>query len=127
MSDPIAPAARSILTGPLEGRPTEPDRAAPPSGSFRQVLRTETEPVPAQAEPGLPAPSLLRDAAHRIARGELRIEQVIRQCQRGGGVSQEQLIALQAQVYRYTQEVELAAKLVDKLTGAVRQTLTSQQ
>jgi hypothetical protein len=48
---------------------------------------------------------------------------------RGGAssASPEQLLALQATVHRYAQEVELAAKLVDKLTGAVRQVLTSQQ
>ena len=38
-----------------------------------------------------------------------------------------QLIAIQAGVYRYTQELELASKLVDKATGAVKQTLQSQQ
>jgi hypothetical protein len=38
-----------------------------------------------------------------------------------------ELIALQATAYRHATEVELAAKLVDKLTSAVRTTLTSQQ
>lgn len=119
MSHPTVGAGRSILTTPLEGRP-EPAAEAPRGESFREVLRQDPGEAPA-------TPDFLRTAAQRIARGELRIEQVIRQCQRGGGISQEQLIALQATVYRYTQEIELAAKLVDKLTGAVRQTLTSQQ
>lgn len=75
----------------------------------------------------MPPRELLRDAAMRIARGEEHIDRVIRQAQRGGTLAPEQLIALQTTVHRYTQEVELAAKLVDKLTGAVKQTLTSQQ
>jgi hypothetical protein len=41
--------------------------------------------------------------------------------------SQEELIAIQAGVYRYTQELELASKLVDKASGAVKTTLQSQQ
>jgi hypothetical protein len=60
-----------------------------------------------------------------MATHEATIERALR---RGApSASPEQLLALQATVHRHAQEVELAAKLVDKLTGAVRQVLTSQQ
>ena len=39
----------------------------------------------------------------------------------------EQLLAIQAGVYRYTQEVELASKVVDRVTNGVKTVLQSQQ
>jgi hypothetical protein len=67
----------------------------------------------------------LRDAAHEMASHEATLDRVL--SRRGAPLGPEQLLALQATVHRYSQEVELAAKLTDKLTGAVRQVLTSQQ
>ncbi|MBN8612191.1 MAG: hypothetical protein J0L92_16470 [Deltaproteobacteria bacterium] len=67
----------------------------------------------------------LRDAAHGMAEREARIDAVL--TRRGAPLAPEQLLALQATVQRHSQEVELASKLVDKLTGTVRQVLTSQQ
>ena len=67
----------------------------------------------------------LRDAARDMAQREARLDHVL--AHRGVPLGPEQLLALQATVHRYSQEVELAAKLTDKLTGAVRQVLTSQQ
>ena len=46
---------------------------------------------------------------------------------RSGNLSNERLLALQAGVYRYTREVELAGKLVERSTSALKQTLQSQQ
>lgn len=109
---PPAPASGPYAFG-LAARPSRAD--------FRAALASCTDVEPAAA------PTLLREAALRIARGEQCIDRVIRDATRGRTLSNEELIALQATVYRYTQEVELAAKLVDRLTGAVRQTLTSQQ
>jgi hypothetical protein len=43
-----------------------------------------------------------------------------------GALSPSQLLALQAGIYRYSEAVELATKLVDKASNAVRTTLQSQ-
>ena len=69
----------------------------------------------------------LKKTANSIASGEKLIDRAIRSASRGQGMKPEQLIALQAGVFRYTQELELASKLVEKTTGAIRQTLQSQQ
>jgi hypothetical protein len=42
------------------------------------------------------------------------------------GLDAGQLIALQAGIYRYTETVELASKLVDKVGNAVKTTMQSQ-
>ncbi len=80
--------------------------------------------VPPRAD-GVTFRDALRDAARGMARREATIEHVL--SRRGAPLSPEQLLALQATVHRHSQEVELASKLADKLTGAVRQVLTSQQ
>jgi hypothetical protein len=43
-----------------------------------------------------------------------------------GQLSPQQLLAVQAGIYRYSETLELAAKLVDKASNAVRTTLQSQ-
>lgn len=68
----------------------------------------------------------LRGAASSLSEGQTRIDRAIRRGSRGE-TDPGHLLALQAGVYRYTQELELASKLVDKATGALKQTLQSQQ
>ena len=70
---------------------------------------------------------VLSKTAKSIAKGERVIDRAIAQARRGRAMEPGELIALQAGVYRYTQEVELASKMVEKTTGAVKQTLQSQQ
>lgn len=70
---------------------------------------------------------VLHDAARSLAAGEASLGAATDRLSRGRTLSPEELIALQATVYRYAAEVEMASKLTDKLTNAVRTTLTSQQ
>ena len=122
MSDPIAGASTRSLTLELEaGARADAAPATESSGpsAFREALE-DTRP---EASFG----SALRGAVEGIARDSQRIEGIVRRAARGGTYSNEQLIAIQATVYRHAQEVELAAKLVDKLSGSVKQVLTSQQ
>lgn len=106
MTDRIAPAAPCSATDVVT--PAAPDAAHPtsPSSEFREALRS---------------------AAHSLASGEATLDASIARLSHGRSLSPEELIALQATVYRYAAEVEMAAKLTDKLTGAVRTALTSQQ
>ena len=96
---PLAP-----ITPPTSAPDVAPAAPSATGASFREVLR---------------------DAATDMASHEAALDRVL--SRRGAPLGPEQLLALQATVHRYSQEVELAAKLTDKLTGAVRQVLTSQQ
>jgi len=69
----------------------------------------------------------LEDAARSIDEGRRRLDRAVANGHRGQALSQAELLGLQATVYRYTQELEIASKLVDKATSAVRTTLQSQQ
>lgn len=86
--------------------------------------RLDARPAPSPSASAEGVRDALREAAHGIAARERILDRAL---ERRGALDAEQLLALQATVQRYNQEVELAAKLVDKLTGAVRQVLTSQQ
>ena len=55
--------------------------------------------------------------------GERFMDRIIRKASRGKDFSPEELIAIQAGVYRHTQAMEAFSKLVDSATGCVRRTL----
>jgi hypothetical protein len=55
--------------------------------------------------------------------GDRFMERVIRKASRGQDFSPEELISIQAGVYRHTQAMEAFSKLVDSATGCVRRTL----
>jgi type III secretion system YscI/HrpB-like protein len=103
--------------------PTPSPAPSRPSGDFAAHLdRSET--------PGQPqAPGFL-DMIGRMARGlsadDRRSARAMRRARRGG-LDPSQLLALQSDVYRYTQQMELTSKVVDKAAQAVKTTLQSQQ
>jgi hypothetical protein len=89
-------------------------------------------PVPAAGETPAGAPSaggpssfgrLVRGLGHELDRGEALTERAIHG---GGGLSPQELLALQAGIYRYVEAVDLVTKLVDRATQAVKTTLQNQ-
>ncbi|MEM9072321.1 MAG: hypothetical protein AAGE52_27690 [Myxococcota bacterium] len=115
MSDPIRAAAG--LSIQLEPTPSAAPTQAPEQ-SFSEVME-QTE-----ASPFLDA---LAGAARSMAASDRALQRGLRSARRGQGMDPARLLALQSGVYRYAQEVELASKLVDKATSAVKTTLQSQQ
>jgi len=143
VSDPISRAAGSALPrtplprttairSDLERSPSPAGATQPATGGrFADAMRAARA---AAAPPAAATPSArsvgetaLRASVQSIVRGERLVNGVISAARHGATFSNEQLIAIQAGVYKYTQELELASKLVDKATGAIRQTLQSQQ
>ncbi len=102
-------------------------RTAAPSPPSPPPIQQPVERTAASERADSGIPELLRQAGRSIARGERMVNRAIRAARAGKVFSQEELIALQAGVYRYTQELELAAKLVDKSTQAVKRTVESQR
>ena len=119
MSDPIRAMGVPIaLEGPANSS-TGSERVPPrDGGSFREVLESTEEASP------------IRDAlvgvARSMAQSDVRVQRGLRAARRGA-MDPAELLALQAGVYRYAQEVELASKVVDKATGALKTALQSQQ
>ncbi|MBO6937287.1 MAG: hypothetical protein JJ863_20110 [Deltaproteobacteria bacterium] len=121
MPDPLTTLSGA---GPIRAELEPAPRRSEPSRSFADHLEATEAPPPDEPSPVLEA---IGDAVRSIGRGEQFVDGAIARARRGKNLEPGQLLALQAGVYRYTQELELAAKLVDKATGAVKQTLQSQQ
>ncbi|WNG34651.1 ATP-dependent helicase HrpB [Archangium minus] len=62
----------------------------------------------------------------RVSEAQKRLDQVLALAESGRSFSPTELIALQAHVYRASQELDLAGKVVEKATGGVKQVLQTQ-
>lgn len=87
--------------------------------------RTRSSPAPAasQADPG-ERRDRFKEALHGLGHEIDHGEKVVRRALSAGGhMGAGALIALQAGIYRYSEAVDLTAKLVDRAGQAVRTTL----
>ena len=58
--------------------------------------------------------------------GQNKLEEIINLSLSGRNFSSSELLALQAGVYRFTQELELTSKVVEKGTATIKQTMNTQ-
>ncbi len=74
--------------------------------------------APPSADGGVSFATALERVGGAVDRGEL----LVHRASRGdlGGLGPAELIALQAGIYRYSEAVELVAKLTDRVASAVR-------
>ncbi len=105
----------------------EPGRriASPPAAAEASAAATPKAASAASAEEG-PSPfaRVLQGLGREVDRGE----KVMRRAIDGGGkdLGAGELLALQAGVYRYSEAVDLSAKLVDRATSGVKTVLQGQ-
>ncbi|PTL78404.1 ATP-dependent helicase HrpB [Vitiosangium sp. GDMCC 1.1324] len=62
----------------------------------------------------------------RVSEAQKRMDHILALAESGRSFSPNELLALQAQVYRSSQELDLAGKVVEKATGGVKQVLQTQ-
>lgn len=101
-SRPMPPASAATFSPSRTSIPTAP---APEEGSFSHVFR-----------------SLGRE----IDRGERAVVRATQSAASGGDLGPNELLALQAGIYRYSEAVDLAAKLVDRLASGVKTVVAGQ-
>jgi len=94
-------------------------------GTFVEPATVSVPPPPAVTSPGRASPSTFERMVHglgdAIDRGDRFVERAA--STHYSGLDAGQLIALQAGIYRYSEAVDLTAKLVDRLTGAAKTVL----
>ena len=61
-----------------------------------------------------------------VMQGQNKLEEIINLSLSGKNFSSSELLALQAGVYRFTQELELTSKVVEKGTSTIKQTMNTQ-
>ncbi len=70
--------------------------------------------------------TLIRNIFQNLDAGHKKIESILRVSLSGVKLSQQELLTLQMRVYKFTQEVELISKLVEKGTSGVKQVVNTQ-
>ncbi len=107
----------------LEPRIAVPAAAPAPSPSIAPIA----SPRPRHAADG---PSsfavLLRGLGREVQAGESVMRGALGATHAGGTLEPEELIALQAGVYRYSEAVDLAAKLIDHATNGLKTVVQGQ-
>lgn len=108
----IAPAAAPAVHGV---RPASPARAQPQGQRFHEVLSRQTIETPAQ-----PQANLARGAIARIEEGRRRLDEIITQARSGKTFKPHELLALQAEMYRISEELSLVNKVVEEGVAGVK-------
>lgn len=117
---PIRAAVKITCTPVGElSRPSFPTSASAPAA----VL--SASPPPPSPTTHLASSPLAAPLTHLLT-SDRRVEAALQRALSGAPASPTQLLALQSDVLRHAQELELASRLVDKLAGAVKQTLQTQ-
>lgn len=70
--------------------------------------------------------SALQKIVEDLEKGEGALDRLINGSLRGKAFSQTDLLALQASMYKYSQELDLTSKLVEKATSGLKDTLKTQ-
>ncbi len=101
--------------------------------SSTEVLRAATSSQRAPAVPAIsrsldstPIGSGLQRIVNDIMQGQNKYGKVLDLAMSGREFSHSELLALQAGVYRFSQELELTSKVIEKGTSAIKQTLNTQ-
>lgn len=113
--------------GPVERPGLEAARTqAHPQAQSATAGRLEVEPLRAQhaaAEPSSVALAEASRAVERVGQAQERLDQILQLAESGKSFTPAELLAMQAHVYRASQEIDLASKVVDKATSGIKQVL----
>lgn len=107
------------------------DPSSPPVSAAVVPAATSATPLPrGEFSPGAeggasPFARLLHGLGSEVQRGERLVRGAVASAS-GGELSPASLIALQAGVYRYSEVVDLAARLVDHATTAIKTVVQNQ-
>lgn len=70
--------------------------------------------------------SLLKGLVANMEKGQASIDKLINGGLNGANFSNTQMLSMQAGMYKYTQELELTGKVVEKATSGLKDTLKTQ-
>ena len=122
---PIGAVASATAASPATATATG---AAPCTPSFGAVMEARASLGPPVASG--PLPGRISTAAARglgtIERAQARLDGLLAAARSGRTFTAQELLSLQGDAYRYSQTVELSAKLVEQGAQAVKQALHAQ-
>ena len=132
MTEPLASA---LSAPPVQHRPPEEGTAQvqkQEASRFdgllvdpaREVSPESTDLVPLVGPP--PAGNLVEQVVGGLERGQLQLDRLIEAGASGRRFSNAELLSLQASMYKYTLELDLTGKVVEKATSSLRDVLKTQ-
>jgi hypothetical protein len=132
MTEPLASA---LSAPPVQPRPPEEGRAQgekQDASRFdgllvdpaREVPPESLDLVPLVGPP--PAGKLVEQVVGGLERGQLQLDRLIEAGASGRRFSNAELLSLQASMYKYTLELDLTGKVVEKATSSLRDVLKTQ-
>ncbi len=68
----------------------------------------------------------LKAVLNQVVQGQDKLDQIIKMATSGKQYGNQELLAIQASVYKFSQELELTSKVVEKATSGVKQTMQTQ-
>jgi hypothetical protein len=71
-------------------------------------------------------PSFVTGVLQGVAEGQREMDRIIRLARSGRSFTPAELLGFQARIYRLSQELDLASKLVEKATSGVKQAMSTQ-
>jgi hypothetical protein len=107
---------------PVNNRPTTEARSAAQAASSKSRVEGAKATASVEASRTASAAKVL----DQVTAAQARMEQVLKLAESGKSFSPAELLSLQAHVYRASQELDLAGKVVEKATGGVKQVLQTQ-
>ncbi|SEU09378.1 ATP-dependent helicase HrpB [Stigmatella erecta] len=90
-----------------------------------QLTSRAAEPVTAKAETSK-AGNMMSSVVSSLEKGQLNLEKLIAQGSSGKQFSNGELLSLQASMYKYTQELDLTSKVVEKATSGLKDVVKTQ-
>lgn len=95
-------------------------------GAARQAQGAPPVPAIGRSLDRSPVSSGVHRIMEDVMQGQNKLEEIINLSLSGRNFSTPELLALQAGVYRFTQELELTSKVVEKGTATIKQTMNTQ-
>jgi hypothetical protein len=92
----------------------------------RDAQNTTRVPVIGQNLDSKPIMNGIARVMEDVMQGQNKLEEIINLSLSGKNFSTSELLALQAGVYRFTQELELTSKVVEKGTSTIKQVMNTQ-
>ncbi len=83
------------------------------------------EPVTQKAEVSK-STSMVSSMIASLEKGQVNIDKIINGSMSGKSMSNGELLQMQAGMYKYTQEIDLCSKVVEKATSGLKDTLKTQ-
>ena len=84
---------------------------------------TGVKPVEAKAEA---REAGFKSLLNQVVDGQNKLDQIIKLATSGKTYGNQELLAIQASVYKFSQELEMTSKVVEKATSGVKQTMQTQ-